>query len=26
MVLYEKIDQILLNKLHGSVHYTIGVK
>jgi len=23
--LYENIDQILLNKLHGPMHYTIGV-
>ena len=25
MVLYEKIDQILQNKLHGPMHFTIGV-
>jgi len=24
-VLYESIDQILLNKLHGPMHYKIGV-
>jgi len=24
-VLYENIDQILLNKLHGPMHYKIGV-
>ena len=25
IVLYENIDQILTNKLHGPMHYTIGV-
>jgi len=25
LLLYENIDQILLNKLHGPMHYTIGV-
>jgi len=24
-VLYENIDQILLNKLHGPIHYKVGV-
>ena len=24
MVLYEEIDQILPNKLHGQIHYNIG--
>jgi len=25
MILYENIDQILLNKLHGPMNYKIGV-
>jgi len=25
VLIYENIDQILLNKLHGPMHYKIGV-